>query len=247
MQFLLPSVTDLIDILLVWAILYRLILLAKKVGGYQILIGVGLLIIFFSIATILNLEMILSVMRILNDYWLLVIIILFQPEIRSILAKISHTNILTPFQRIPKRSIYAPLTNAIDTMAFLKKGAIIVIENKIKLNKFIETGEKIDAILSSKLITSIFDRNSILHDGAVIIRKDRIVAVKVVLPLTQNIEYRRQFGTRHLAAIGISEESDALAIVVSEETGKISVAFNGSIQTGVNVELLSQLIADHTK
>ena len=247
MQFLIPSVTDLLDILIVWVILYRLILLAKKIGGYQILIGVGLLIIFFFIASLLNLEMILSVIGILKDYWLLVIIILFQPEIRNLLAKISHTNILTPFQRVPQKSIYAPLTNAIDTMAFLKKGAIIIIENKIKLNKFSETGEKIDAILSSKLITSIFDRNSILHDGAVIIRKDRILAAKVVLPLSQNIEYRRQYGTRHLAAIGITEESDALAIVVSEETGRISVATNGTIQSGLNVELLAQIIADATK
>lgn len=247
MQFLVPGITDLIDILIVWAILYRLILLAKKVGGYQILIGLALLIGFFFVASLLNLEMILSVIGILKDYWLLVIIILFQPELRNILAKISHTNLFTPFQRIPKRSIYAPLTNAIDTMSFLKKGAIIVIENKIKLNKFIETGEKIDAVLSSKLITSIFDKNSILHDGAVLIRKDRIVAVKVVLPLSQNIDYRRQFGTRHLAAVGITEESDALSIVVSEETGRISVAANGVIQTGVNVELVAQMIADHTK
>ncbi len=247
MEFLKPSVTDLIDILIVWVILFRLILLAKKIGGYQILIGLGLLIIFFFVASLLRLEMILSVINILRDYWLLVVIILFQQEIRNILAKISHANILTPFQRIPKKSFFAPLTNAVDTMSFLKKGAIIIIENKIKLNKFIETGEKIDAILSSKLITSIFDRNSILHDGAVIIRKDRIVAVKVVLPLSQNIEYRRQFGTRHLAAVGITEESDALAIVVSEETGRISVAMNGVIQTGINVELLAQIIADHTK
>jgi len=247
MQFLVPSITDIIDIIIVWAILYRLILLAKKFGGYQILIGVVLLVFFFLIASLLNLEMILSVIGILKDYWLLVIIILFQPEIRNILAKISHTNILTPFQRIPQKSIYAPLTNAVDTMSFLKKGAIIIIENNIKLNKFIETGEKIDAILSSKLITSIFDKNSILHDGAVIIRKDRIVAVKVVLPLSQNIEYRRQYGTRHLAAIGITEESDALSIVVSEETGRISVAMNGVIQAGINVELLAQIIADSTK
>ncbi len=247
MNFLLPGITDLIDILIVWIIVYRLIVLARKVGGYQILLGLGLLLIVYFIASLFNLEMILSIFGTLNEYWLLVIIILFQPEIRNILAKISHTNILTPFQRIPKKSIYAPLTNAVDTMSFLKKGAIIVIENEIKLNKFIETGEKIDAILSSKLITSIFDRNSILHDGAVIIRKDRIVAVKVVLPLTQNIEYRRQFGTRHLAAVGITEESDALAIVVSEETGKISVAMNGSIQTGINVEMLAQIIADHSK
>jgi diadenylate cyclase len=247
MEFLLPNVTDLIDILIVWVVLYRLIILVKKVGGYQILIGLSLLVIFFFVASLLKLEMLLSVIRILRDYWLLVVIILFQPEIRNILAKISHANILTPFQRIPKKSIYAPLTNAIDTMAFLKKGAIIVIENNIKLNKFIETGEKIDAILSSKLITSIFDRNSILHDGAIIIRKDRIVAVKVVLPLSQNIEYRRQFGTRHLAAVGISEESDALVIVVSEETGRISVAVNGVIQTGINVEQLAQKIVDYTK
>jgi|SRR5690554_137417 len=247
MSFLLPGITDVIDILIVWIIVYRLIVLARRIGGYQILLGLGLLLVVFFIASLFELKMILSIFGTLNEYWLLVIIILFQPEIRNILAKISHTNILTPFQRIPKKSIYAPLTNAVDTMSFLKKGAIIVIENEIKLNKFIETGEKIDAILSSKLITSIFDRNSILHDGAVIIRKDRIVAVKVVLPLTQNIEYRRQFGTRHLAAVGITEESDALAIVVSEETGKISVATNGSIQTGINVEMLAQMIADHTK
>ena len=247
MSFLLPGITDVIDILIVWIIVYRLIVLARRIGGYQILLGLGLLLVVFFIASLFELKVILSIFGTLNEYWLLVIIILFQPEIRNILAKISHTNILTPFQRIPKKSIYAPLTNAVDTMSFLKKGAIIVIENEIKLNKFIETGEKIDAILSSKLITSIFDRNSILHDGAVIIRKDRIVAVKVVLPLTQNIEYRRQFGTRHLAAVGITEESDALAIVVSEETGKISVATNGSIQTGINVEMLAQMIADHTK
>ncbi|MDD3663446.1 MAG: diadenylate cyclase CdaA, partial [Candidatus Pacebacteria bacterium] len=225
----------------------RWIIFAKKAGGYQILIGLGLLVFLFFIASFLKLEMILSVISILKDYWLLVIIILFQPEIRSTLAKISHTNIFSPFQKSPKKSIYAPLTNAVDTMSFLKKGALIIIENKIKLNKFIETGEKIDAVLSSKLLTSIFDRNSILHDGAVIIRNDRIEAVKVVLPLSQNIEYRRQFGTRHLAAIGITEESDALAIVVSEETGKISVAINGIIQTDINVEMLSQIVADSTK
>jgi diadenylate cyclase len=247
MLFLFPTLTDVIDILIVWVIIYRLIALTKKVGGYQILIGLALLMIFFFVASLMNLQMILSVIGILRDYWLLVLVILFQPEIRSILAKISHTNFFTPFQRSPQKSIYAPLTNAVDTMAFLKKGAIIIIENKIKLNKFIETGEKIDAILSSKLLTSIFDRNSILHDGAVIIRQGRITAAKVVLPLTQNIDYRRQFGTRHLAAVGISEESDALAIVVSEENGKISAAYNGSIQTGISVETLAQIIADTTK
>ncbi len=243
-QFLKPSVKDIVDIIIVWFILYRLIVLVNKVGGYQIIIGLGLLTILFFVATYLELEMILSVVEILRDYWLLVVIILFQQELRSTLAKISNTNLLMAFQKKPKKSIYAPLINAVDTMAFLKKGAIIIIENNVNLNQFIETGEKIDAILSNKLLTSIFDKGSVLHDGAVMIRGDRIVAVKIVLPITQNIEYRRQFGTRHLAAIGISEESDALAIVVSEEKGTISVAQNGVIETDINIERLVEIISD---
>ncbi|MCB5231173.1 MAG: diadenylate cyclase CdaA [Candidatus Cloacimonas sp.] len=247
MEFLLPNFTDIIDILIVWAIIYRLILLAKREGGYQILIGLSVLLFLFIIASFLQLEMILSVISTLKDHWLLVVIILFQPEIRNILAKMSHTNIFAPFQKTPVKSIYAPLTNAIDTMSFLKRGSLIVIENKIKLNKFIETGEKIDAILSSRLLNVLFDKNSSLHDGAMIIRNDRIIAAKVVLPLSQNLEYKRHFGTRHLAAVGISEESDALAIVVSEETGKIAVALKGELQVDVNLERLSQIISDSTK
>jgi len=247
MEFLLPNFTDIIDILIVWAIVYRLIILAKKIGGYQILIGLSLLLLLFIIASFLKLEMILSVISTLKDHWLLVIIILFQPEIRNILAKMSHANILSAFQKTPQKSIYAPLTNAVDTMSFLKKGALIVIENKIKLSKFIETGEIVDATLSSRLLNTIFDKNSSLHDGAVIIRNGRIYAVKVVLPLSQNLEYRRHFGTRHLAAVGITEESDALAIVVSEETSKISVAMKGFLQSDINLETLSQIISDSTK
>jgi len=246
-QFLKPSLKDVVDILIVWFILYQLIVLVNRVGGYQILIGLGLLALFLFVATYLKLEMILSIVGILKDYWLLVVIILFQQELRSTLAKISNTNLLTSFKTKPKKSIYAPLINAVDTMAFLKKGALLIVENDIKLNKFIETGEKIDAVLSSKLLTSIFDKSSVLHDGAVIIRKDRIAAVKVVLPITQNIEYRRQFGTRHLASIGITEETDALAIVVSEEKGTIAVAQNGRIETDINTERLTQLITDRIK
>jgi len=246
-QFLKPNAKDIIDIIIVWFFLYQLIKLVNRIGGYQILIGLGLITLFFFAATLLKLEMILAIVGILKDYWLLVVVILFQQELRSILAKISNTSLFTSFQKTPKKSIYAPIINAADTMKFIGKGAIIIIENRIKLDKFIETGEKIDAVLSSKLLTSIFDKGSVLHDGAVVIRKDRIVAAKVVLPLSQNLEYRRQFGTRHLAAVGISEEADCLAIVVSEEKSIISVAQNGQIETDVHIERLSHIIAEQTK
>ncbi len=246
-QFIKPGAKDIIDIVVIWLILYNMILLAKRIGGYQILIGLSLLALLFLIATYLQLGMTLAITSIITDYWILLLAILFQQEIRSALAKISNTNLLDSFRRSPKKSAYAPLINAVDTMAFLKKGAIIIIENKIKLNKYVNTGERIDANLSGKLLTSIFDKGSVLHDGAVIIRKDKIIAAKVVLPLSQNVEYRRQFGTRHLAAVGITDETDALAIVVSEETGLISVAKEGTIQTGINTQELTQQIMENVQ
>lgn len=246
-QFIRPSAKDIIDIAIVWFILYQMIVLVKKIGGYQILIGLSLLAVFFLVATYLQLEMILSIIGILRDYWLLFIVILFQQELRSGLTKISKTNILDAFKKLPKESAYAPLINAISTMAFLKKGAIIVLEKTFDLTKYMETGEPINANLSSKLITSIFDKGSVLHDGAIIIRKERIAAAKVVLPLSQNIEYKRQFGTRHLAAIGIATETDALAIVVSEETGRVSYVLSGVIKTDVNVAELTQVVLEHVK
>lgn len=246
-QFIKPAAKDIVDIVVIWFILYNMIILAKRIGGYQILIGLALLALFFVAAAYLQLEMVLAVTGIITDYWILLLAILFQQEIRSVLAKISNTNLMDAFRRSPKQSAYAPLINAVDTMAFMKKGAIIVLENKIKLNKYINTGERIDANLSGKLITSIFDKGSVLHDGAVILRKDRIVAAKVVLPLSQNVEYRRQFGTRHLAAIGITDETDALAIVVSEETGLISVAKAGVIETDINTQELTRYIMENVQ
>ena len=145
-----------------------------------------------------------------------------------------------------KKKIYTLLLNAVSIMSFRKIGALIVIENNGKLDDYIESGETIDAQISTKLLLTIFNSKTILHDGAVIIRKERILAVKVVLPLSENIEYTQKFGTRHLASIGITEKSDAFAIVVSEETGRISVAKNGVISTDLTIDELSQRIKDET-
>ncbi|MBC8384730.1 MAG: TIGR00159 family protein [Candidatus Cloacimonetes bacterium] len=246
MNFLIPKITDIIDILVVAFLLYRLILLSKRTGGSQILIGLGVVILMYFIASILNLSMMTSFLRILKDYWVIAFIIIFQPEIRGLFARIAHNpNIKSLFKSV-KKSVYSPLLNAISIMSFRKIGALILIENSQKLNDLIESGETIDAQMSLKLLLTIFNSKTILHDGAVIIRNDRILACKVVLPLSENVEYKNLYGTRHLAAIGVTEGSDVFAIVVSEETGKISVATKGEIFTDLSIDELSQRIKDET-
>jgi diadenylate cyclase len=137
--------------------------------------------------------------------------------------------------------------DAISSMSFRKTGALIVIENKRKLNEYIHSGEIIDATMSLRLILTIFNPKSALHDGAIIIRGDRIMAAKVVLPLSRKPDYVKRFGTRHLAGIGITEISDAVAIIVSEQNSQISVARNGNISVNIAYEELLQIITDAVK
>ncbi len=131
-------------------------------------------------------------------------------------------------------------------MSFRKIGALIIIENKSKLDNSIESGEIIDAQISVKLLLTIFNNKTILHDGAVIVRNERLYAVKVVLPLSESVEYSQKLGTRHLAGVGVTENTDAFSIIVSEETGKISVAKNGVLYSGLSIDELSQRIKDET-
>lgn len=192
--------------------------------------------------------MLAYLLRMVKDFWVIALIILFQPEIRIILSKVGHGHVLFPFMKEPeKKAYYHAVLGAVSAMSFRKTGALIVFEKKTKLDEYISTGEIIDAKISTKLLLTIFNNKTILHDGAIVIRGDRIIAVKVVLPLTQNVEHVQEFGTRHLAAIGISDKSDAYAIVVSEETGKISFAEDGEILKDISVEELSQRLSDASK
>ena len=246
MNIFIPRFTDVIDILIVAFILYRIIILLKKTGGYQILIGLVAVVLIYFIAMILNLSMMSSLLSSLKQYWVIVFIILFQQEIRNLFARLTQSHDLRSLFGDTKKSVYTPLLNAVSIMSFRKIGALIVIENRRKLSELIKTGELIDAQISLKLILTIFNNKTILHDGAVIIRNNRIYAVKVVLPLSENVEYAQKFGTRHLAAVGITEGTDAFSIIVSEETGKISVAKNGEIFTDLTIDELSQRIKDET-
>ena len=246
MNILIPKITDIIDILIVAFILYRLILVLKKAGGFQILIGLAAALIIYFTASMLNLNMVFSVLKIFKDYWVIVFIILFQQEIRNLFARLAQSHNLKSLFSDAKKSVFSPLLNAVSIMSFRKIGALIVIENSRKLNEFIESGEIIDAQISVKLLLTIFNNKTILHDGAVVIRNNRILAVKVVLPLSENVEYTQKLGTRHLAAIGITEGTDAFVIVVSEETGKISVVKNGELFSDLSIDELSQRIKDET-
>lgn len=248
MNFLLPRLKDIVDIIIIAFVIYQSLLIVRKSGAYQVLYGLIVILIVYLLAVLFGLKMISSVLNALRNYWILALIILFQPELRSILARLNISDELGgAFRKKGKGAFYGALIDAVSSMAFRRTGALIVIENKRKLNEYLHSGELLNSEISLRLILSIFNTRSVLHDGAILIRKDRIIAAKVVLPLTKNPDYVKKFGTRHQAGIGITEVSDAIAIIVSEQTGKISVAQAGSIQNGIAFEELMQIITDATK
>ena len=235
MEFLIPRFKDIVDIFIIAFLIYQALLIVRKSGGYQVLWGLLFVVILYILAVIFNLKMVGSLLSAIRNYWFIAVVILFQPELSK------------AFSKQEKSSLYTPLIDAVSSMSFRKIGALIVLENKRKLHEYIYSGEPIDAVVSMRLILTIFNPKSVLHDGAIIIRDQRIMAAKVVLPLSKKAEYVRKFGTRHLAGIGITEISDAIAIIVSEQTGQVSVARAGKIQTNVAFEELLQILTDVTK
>ncbi|MCF7920154.1 MAG: diadenylate cyclase CdaA [Candidatus Cloacimonetes bacterium] len=247
MSFLVPQLYDIIDIALISLLLYMGLQFFRRSGGLQ-LIGVLLILMTsYFLTSIFELKMMTYILNQIKNYWFLVFVILFQPEIRAMLSRFNKRyNILNLFQK-KESSVYPKVLNAVSSLTSRSKGSIIVIEGTNNLDKYIESGELIDAEISVKLILTIFDNRSLLHDGALIIRNNRIQACKVVLPLSENVEYTQEHGTRHLAAIGISEHTDATVIVTSEETGMISLAKHGIMESHLGLDELAQRLKDETK
>lgn len=248
MEFLIPRFKDLVDIFVIAFLIYQSLLIIRKSGGYQVLWGLLFLLLLYFLASIFELKVLSGLLSGIRTYWIMAIVILFQPELRTILSKFNLAKELqSVFVRGEQSSFYTPLIDAVSSMSFRKTGALIVLENKRKLNEYIQNSEQIDSIISMRLILTIFNTKSVLHDGAIIIRGNRIMAAKVVLPLSTNSEYGRKFGTRHLAGIGITEISDAIAIIVSEQSGQVSVAQSGEIKQNIAFEELMQIISDASK
>ena len=252
MKFSLPvsiSVIDIIQILLIAVFVYYLMVWVKSTRAYTLLKGVLLVILFLIVAGILHMDVILWICGQLSVVAITGVIVIFQPELRRALEQLGEKQMLAtliPFdsnqaseEKISDRTI-GELIHAAYAMGEVKTGALIVIEQNIILKEYEKTGIPLDSVISSQLLINIFEHNTPLHDGAVIIRDNRIVAATCYLPLSDNLDLNKSLGTRHRAGVGISEVSDSLTIIVSEETGKVSYAMGGSICTGVTPGVLRE-------
>lgn len=236
-------ITDLIDFVIVWAIIYGLLKLVRGTRAVTMavgLLGVGLL---YQVSVILGLETLQFVMRNALLYFGFAILVIFAPEIRSALMRVGSN--LGPFRfghAKGRHEAYDDIVLAAMTLSSRRVGALIVLERNVGLQNYVETGVALGAALSYDLLVTVFDPHTPLHDGAVIIRNYRVEAASCFLPLTLNPRLSKELGTRHRAAIGVTEDTDAAAVVVSEETGVISFVQNGEITRYLNSASLRELI-----
>ena len=251
-MFLDFGIKDLIDILLVAYLLYQSYRLMKGSGTINIFIGILVFIGFWVIVSqVLEMRLLGSILDKLTSVGVLAIFILFQDEIRKFLVNLGSQkrlgNLLNYFTKNKKdkaeKTDIMPIVMACMSMSKGKTGALIVIEKNVPLNEIIRTGETINADVNQRLIENIFFKNSPLHDGAMVIRGGRIVAAQCILPVSHDLNIPRKLGLRHRSAMGVSEMSDAIAIIVSEETGAISVAQNGKFSLNLDAHKLEQLLS----
>lgn len=221
---------DALDILIVAFCVYQFLLIFRGTRVAQILLILALLYLASRVSLHVGLLTVNWVLQNLLGVWLLLMIIIFQPELRRALVSFGQMTFLRPFSRREEAHMIDELTRAAVSLASKRSGAIIVLERETRLDSYIEPGINLDALISRRLLESVFFPYSPLHDGAVIINNGRIVAASCFLPLSLSPEVSKDFGTRHRAAIGITEETDAVAIVVSEESGTISLAHEGKIE-----------------
>ncbi|MBI4395294.1 MAG: TIGR00159 family protein [Candidatus Omnitrophica bacterium] len=229
-----------LEIGFIWVLLYFLLRFLQGTRAVQVLTGLIILVILFNVAKILELSTINWVLTKLFAVGVLAFLILFQPELRRGLARIGQNTIFNPF--LKKGGTVDEAVEACQRMSKMKRGALIAIEREAGLRNYIESGIPLDAKISSELLMTIFATNTPTHDGAVIIEGDRIASAGSLLPLSQNPSLPRQLGTRHRAAIGLTEETDAVCVVVSEETGAISVSVYGKLTRDLDEEGLKRVL-----
>lgn len=248
------NIINLLDILLVAYLIYRLFLLIKDTRAVQLIKGLVILLAAAAISRWLGLYTITWILDNIRTVVLVAIPVVFQPELRRALEQIGRGRFfvrsVANLGEEEVRHLVEQIVKAVTALARTKTGALIIIERKTGLKDYIETGIKIDGMVSSEVLSNVFVPNTPLHDGATIIRGDRLVAAGCFLPLTENYNLNKNLGTRHRAALGISEISDALAIIVSEETGVISFAAEGKLTRFLDdkslTERLNQLIVPKT-
>jgi diadenylate cyclase len=245
--FLAPSWRDVIEIVLVTAIFYRLLILLAGTRAIQMLFGLLLLVGVYFVSRLLQLDLLRYLLENLFQFGAIAALVVFQPELRSALAHLGQNRLLRFFNRLEETEVAEEIAGAAEELARNGVGAIIAIEREVGLGEFVDTGTPLRARVSSPLLNTIFSPYSPLHDGAAIVRGDTIVAAGAILPLTQFPVADKSLGTRHRAALGLSEETDAVVVVVSEETSQISVAHRGQLQRGFDRDRLASLLATKTR
>ena len=237
------KLTDLVDIFLIAVIVYQLLKLLKETRAMQLVKGIFFLFLMLQVSSWLKLTTLNFLMRNAMQVGMFAIVVIFQPELRSLLEKMGRSNVgklidVATGGTAAENYAISEIVSAAENLSSTKTGALIVIERDTRLGDVIRTGTQLDAEVSSSLLENIFFPNTPLHDGAVIVRGDRVHTAGCFLPLTSNSNLSRDLGTRHRAALGISEASDAVVVVVSEETGKISIAINGSLTRNLTPQTL---------
>jgi len=219
----------LVEIAIITALIYQFLILIKGTRGWHMTLGIIALLLFYNLARALELQTVEWLLANFFTYIVFALIVIFQSEIRRGLAKLGRGRFLGKLNLAKEGRIYEEIVLAATTLAGQKIGGLIVLEREIGLKNYVESGIKLDAFLTYDLLVTVFHPSSSLHDGSVIVQEDRISAAGCFLPLTLDPYLSKELGTRHRAAIGITEETDAIAIVVSEETGTISAVYEGDI------------------
>ena len=237
-QFLLPEFKDLLEIFLVAVAMYYVLRLLAQTRAMQILFGFLLLGAVYFLSVFLGLDLVQRILRYAFTYVAFAALIVFQPELRSALAKLGQSRMLRFFRPMEESEVVEELVEAVERLSRAKIGAIIAIQRDVGLDEYADTGTRVQARVQADLLLSIFSPYTPLHDGAVLIASDTMIAAAVILPLTQFPVADKSLGTRHRAAIGLSEETDALVVVVSEETAQVSMAQRGRLERNVSPERL---------
>lgn len=248
-KFYVPRIqwTDVIEILFIAFVLYSILVWIKDTKAWSLLKGIIVVMVFTIIAYILNLRTILWIAGKTISVGIIALVIIFQPELRRALEQLGRKRIVLGLfsfgDNKDKGEIFSAKTaeeivEAVYAMAAVRTGALIVIEQDMMLEEYIRTGIEVDGIVTNQLLINIFEHNTPLHDGAVIVRENRVVAATCYLPLSDNINLSKELGTRHRAGVGISEVTDSFTIIVSEETGAVSIAVGGEILRNIDKESL---------
>jgi diadenylate cyclase len=240
------GVRDAIEIAIVGYVLYRVLLLIHGTRAVQMLSGIVVLVVVYALAVFGQLTMIAYLLRLLFTYGTLAGVVIFQPELRQALAHLGQSRVTRFLRRMGPSEVADEIVEALERLSQSGIGAIIVIEREMGLGEYLESGSPLQAKVSSDLLATIFTPYTPLHDGAVVIRGDTIIGAACILPLSQAQIADRSLGTRHRAALGLAEETDAIVLVVSEETSTVSVAVDGRLARSASVAQIRRLLAGGT-